>query len=197
MSISIRNMFSSPVATAFLDLDNNALEKFCREKCSNSEKYLERGFTQSDNLDLKDPALAELMQAIQYRMDIVHSDLGLSNEYQSVIHEAWANVDNNWSIRVPHSHPSATFACVYYVKGNSESGSIEFINPNLAHPRTIFPEMIGRHNEFTGSNFYIGPVSGKLIIFPAWLYHYVNSGKGNDERISIAFNVRTNKKEIK
>jgi uncharacterized protein (TIGR02466 family) len=196
MSITIRNMFASPVATTFLDLDNDALEKYCREKCSTSKKFQNRGYTQSDSLDLTSPELKKLLDCVHRTLNSVHIDLGLSPNYQPVVFNAWANVDNNWSIRVPHSHPESAFACVYYINGNEESGALEFINPNLAQPRTIFPEHIAVRNEFTGGNFHIQPSPGRLVIFPAWLYHYVNSGTGNDERISIALIVKFVKKEI-
>lgn len=196
MSIIIRNMFSSPVAIAFLDLDNDALEKFCREKCSTSKKFQNRGDSQSDSLDLSSPELTELLDCVHKTLNLVYADLGLSPNYQPTVFDVWANVDNNWSIRVPHSHPEAAFACVYYINGNEESGALEFINPNLAQPRTIFPEHIATRNEFTGGSFHIQPSPGRLVIFPAWLYHYVNSGTGNDERVSIALNVKFVKKEI-
>ena len=188
--MKIMNMFSSPVFKDFLDLDNDALEKFCRNKCINSKKHQDRGFSQSDDLDLTDPELLELVNCIQSQMNMLHFNLGLSKNCRSEIFQGWANLDNNWSIRVPHSHPEATFACVYYVTGNPDSGNLEFINPNLAQSRTILPEYVGTFNEFTGNTFKIRPIPGKLIIFPAWLYHYVNSGTGNTDRISIAFNIK-------
>jgi uncharacterized protein (TIGR02466 family) len=195
MSLKIRNMFSSPVVTAWFNLDNDALEKFCREKCSTSEKYQKRGFSQSDPLDMASPELSILLSCVQDALDLSYKELGLSPNYQPTIFEVWANVDNNWSIRVPHSHPEAAFACVYYINGNENSGALEFVNPNLAQARTILPQHIAAWNEFTGSSFHVQPRAGKLIIFPAWLYHYVNSGTGNEERISIAFNVKFVKKE--
>lgn len=188
--MNIMNMFSSPVFKDFLEIDNDVLEQFCRGQCINSKKNQDRGFSQSDDLDLNDPALLELVNCIQDRMNMLHLDLGLSNNFQSQVYQGWANLDNNWSIRVPHSHPESAFSCVYYVTGNTDAGNLEFINPNLAQSRTILPEYVGNFNEFTGSTFKIRPIPGKLIIFPAWLYHYVNSGIGNNERISIAFNIK-------
>ena len=39
---------------------------------------------------------------------------------------------------------------------------------------------------------YIEPREGQIIFFPCWLEHDVESSKTDDERISIAFNVRIN-----
>ena len=183
-------MFANPVLKDFLELDNDALEKFCIEKCTNSKKYQDQGIYQSDFLNLNDPALVELVTFIQNRMDMLHFNLGLSKNYQSKIYQGWTNLDNNLAIRIPHSHPEAAFACVYYVKGNSNAGNLEFINPDLVPSRTILPEYIDNFNEFTSSTYTFNPAPGKLIIFPAWLFHYVSPGIGNEDRISLAFNIK-------
>ena len=36
----------------------------------------------------------------------------------------------------------------------------------------------------------MGSAPGMMVIFPRWLYHYVNPVHGKGERISIAFNLR-------
>ena len=44
-----------------------------------------------------------------------------------------------------------------------------------------------------GSNAFpklvLDPKPGLMVIFPSWLYHYVNPFHGAGERISIAFNI--------
>jgi len=39
-----------------------------------------------------------------------------------------------------------------------------------------------------GGKEIIQPEPGLLIVFPAWLFHYVNPYHGDGERISIAWN---------
>jgi hypothetical protein len=39
-----------------------------------------------------------------------------------------------------------------------------------------------------GGKEIVLPQSGLLLIFPAWLYHYVNPYHGEGERISVAWN---------
>jgi hypothetical protein len=34
----------------------------------------------------------------------------------------------------------------------------------------------------------VTPRDGLLVVFPAWLYHYVNPYQGTAPRISVAFN---------
>jgi hypothetical protein len=44
------------------------------------------------------------------------------------------------------------------------------------------------NNNFTSSFWSYGPVAGDLIIFPAYLSHFVESNMSVEDRISIAFN---------
>jgi uncharacterized protein (TIGR02466 family) len=39
------------------------------------------------------------------------------------------------------------------------------------------------------SHLSFNPSAGKMIIFPSHLYHYVESNKSDEDRISIAFNL--------
>ena len=35
---------------------------------------------------------------------------------------------------------------------------------------------------------YIDPIPGRIIMFPAWLWHSVEPNESNDIRISVSFN---------
>jgi hypothetical protein len=44
-------------------------------------------------------------------------------------------------------------------------------------------------NKF-GQRVIFRPEAGMMVVFPSWLYHFVNPYFGDGERISIAFNVQ-------
>jgi len=196
--MQVREMFSSPIATDFLELDNTALEIFCRERFFDSVKYKKHTLIQTDDLmSHEHPVLQQLIKLVQDKANEFHQQIGLSDSYKQRIVNCWANLDTNWSIRTPHQHPEGALACVYYVTGEPNSGDLEFINPNTSLMRTFFAEHIAEFNKFTANTFKSSPKPGKLIIFPAWLYHYVNTGTSDTDRISIAFNTAfETKKEI-
>lgn len=106
---------------------------------------------------------------------------------------AWANLCRNGSYNKIHNHPDCTWSGVYYVTlGDTdpdappEAGKIEFLDPRMGATdispdgATAFPKMV------------IDPKPGMMVIFPCWLYHYVNPFQGRGERLSIAFNIRLN-----
>ena len=103
---------------------------------------------------------------------------------------AWANVLRDGGYNKPHTHPGCTWSGVYYVDAGQPSdqstkeGWIEFFDPRPAVEMIPLPG-----NEF-GQRVSVAPESGRMLMFPSWLRHYVTPYHGSGERISIAFNVR-------
>lgn len=102
----------------------------------------------------------------------------------------WANVSWTGSYNKPHIHPDAMWSGVYYVDAGSspeeqpDSGMLEFLDPRAGIDVLKIPGM-----PFTGG-FQMRPRTGMMVLFPGWLYHFVNPYQGDSMRISIAFNVR-------
>ena len=63
------------------------------------------------------------------------------------------------------------------------SGLLELLDPRP------FTEMVATPGEPFGQKAIIKPEAGAMVLFPGWLYHFVNPYFGEGERISIAFNV--------
>jgi uncharacterized protein (TIGR02466 family) len=104
---------------------------------------------------------------------------------------AWANIVRNGSYHKIHSHPDCDWSGVYYVAvgtphpdGPAENGMIEFLDPRMGatQPGTRGPEALPK--------LCVPPEAGLMLVFPSWLYHYVNTFHGTGERVSIAFNVK-------
>ena len=74
------------------------------------------------------------------------------------------------------------------MKVPKDSGRIRFYDPR---GELIHKALDWRY--YNGYEYhYIEPREGQIIFFPCWLEHDVESSKTDDERISIAFNVRIN-----
>jgi uncharacterized protein (TIGR02466 family) len=186
--VKILDTFTSFIAIDHIDVDNLSLEKYCKDQIYNSEHYTTLKETQSNLLDLNSPELKDLITQIENKINRVHMQVGLSPEYSQKVSMAWTNLNDPKETRQPHHHAECVFSCVYYVKGNDTSGDIEFMTPVVAKGHVFTPKHIAHYNKFTASEYHFSPAPGRLIIFPSWLYHYVNPNKSNEERISIAFN---------
>jgi uncharacterized protein (TIGR02466 family) len=103
---------------------------------------------------------------------------------------AWANVSRADSYRKIHNHESCTWSGVYYVKSrlvqekSRSSGNIEFLDPRMLCIPTELPSCS------FGGRARIIPRSGRMVLFPNWLHHYVNPVEDKSLRICIAFNVK-------
>jgi uncharacterized protein (TIGR02466 family) len=127
--------------------------------------------------------------AVERRVDAAALEL-------SVTAEAWANVARAGNYAKPHVHPNANLSGVYYVDpGNAapedaDSGVIEFLDPRQR------PGMFETEGTLAFDAYRVAPKAGTLLLFPAWLYHYVHPYRGTAPRICVAFNVTIQKLKI-
>jgi len=103
--------------------------------------------------------------------------------------ESWANISGPGAFNMPHVHGGSFWSCVYYVKAGEGSGTITMHDPRMPMLRMHAPGVL-----FKGAGpelrFDIKPKPGTMVLFPAWLWHSVEPSEGDEDRISIAMNIR-------
>ena len=124
--------------------------------------------------------------------DLFEQSLNTAIKGKVEIGNYWININGKGAYNIEHDHPEAHFSGVYYVNCPKNSGVIVFENP---YNFKAFNELDSYNEEFRQRNLqygtmYIEPVDGLLIIFPAHLRHSVPENNSDEERISIAFNLR-------
>lgn len=102
---------------------------------------------------------------------------------------AWAMVMRNGDYTLPHDHAEVHWATVYYPdagdadeKAHPDSGLLGLVDPR--HGGRPIPGL-----DFVGQTFFARPASGRLLVFPGWLLHYVNAYRGTRPRVAISCNV--------
>jgi uncharacterized protein (TIGR02466 family) len=127
--------------------------------------------------------------AIERRVDAAALDL-------TVTAEAWANVAHAGNYAKPHVHPNSNISGVYYVDAGDaptderNSGVIELMDPRQR------PGMFETPGTVPYDGYRVVPKTGMLLLFPAWLYHYVHPYQGTRPRVSIAFNFTIQKLQV-
>lgn len=126
----------------------------------------------------------------------VLNDLDLEVHNRDFI--AWANVnDEKNAFNTLHNHTKTDsnilFSGVCYIKSPPNSGRIEFRN---GISNNLWPALhyMKKMNRYTAQSFTFKPVEGKLLIWPSFVWHMVYPNEHNQERISIAFDVHTKRK---
>jgi uncharacterized protein (TIGR02466 family) len=101
----------------------------------------------------------------------------------------WANVSRDGNYNTQHVHTGSHWALVYYVAvgepapGHALNGLLELRDPRPAAVHGRLPGFM------FGRALTIQPKPGLLVVFPAWIEHWVHPFFGTGERISIAVNI--------
>jgi uncharacterized protein (TIGR02466 family) len=102
----------------------------------------------------------------------------------------WANVFSRGVFYNPHTHADAAWSGTYYVDaGDSDEktgGMLMFRDPRAGAGMVLTASNV--HDN--ADTFRVRPVTGELLIWPAWLLHWVTPYEGNRPRLSVAFNAR-------
>lgn len=137
-------------------------------------------------------AITQLINAATQR---VCEDQGYDKRYGLKIGTMWSIINPPGSSNRAHVHPGCLWSGVYYIHAPENAGSIEFIEPRTAHlmnqPR-FSPNSKRAKENWTKVRF--DPKPGRMIIFPSWLYHAVDTNASKEEgraghRVIISFNL--------
>jgi uncharacterized protein (TIGR02466 family) len=99
----------------------------------------------------------------------------------------WANVLAQGAAHKAHHHPNNFLSGVYYVRTRPGADCINFHDPR-SQAGIIRPPVA----ELTAENtdqVVVRVKDGTLLIFPSYLQHSVDANTGEEERISISFNI--------
>jgi uncharacterized protein (TIGR02466 family) len=194
--MEINHIFSCFLATDFLeDIDNEELKKYALTIRESTPGVIKSNFLgwQSDILQIPNPQVSLLVDSILKKSDSLKSRLGFKEEYYFYLNNLWININQKSSFNRPHIHPDCLLAGVYYIDCNETQGKIVFRNPSMVQQCIIDEDSISKFTEFNSSSWSATPETGKLMIFPSWLEHYVEPNITDQERISIAFNISIKK----
>ena len=105
--------------------------------------------------------------------------------------KSWPTVCNKENGMVEeHTHDNAHFSCVYYLSVDEDnySGNLYLRNPNTLNVNKL-PVPLKKANSSNDTHHQIIPKNDLLVIFPAYLPHYVSVYNGDDYRYSISYDL--------
>ena len=100
----------------------------------------------------------------------------------------WANINYPGCYNRPHLHPNALFSGVYWIKTPVKSGNLMLYDPRPGVQMTMPNRKEGKLSPEFWREVQYEPKAGRCIMFPAWLWHEVQTNESNDTRISVSFN---------
>jgi uncharacterized protein (TIGR02466 family) len=100
----------------------------------------------------------------------------------------WANINYPNGYNKSHVHPNCLFSGVYYIKAPKNSGDLICNDPRPGMQNTLPARLKGQLPKHMWRECTIEPVEGRILVFPAWLWHQVEPNQSNNIRISASFN---------
>jgi uncharacterized protein (TIGR02466 family) len=151
-----------------------------KEKCPSSNRSNQGGY-QSPTMNGEDftKTFPELFESIVPNIAETAKEIGSNFS----IDNAWVNINGKNSYNMEHTHPKSALSAVVYLKTQERCGNIVFKNPTLVqhYPcNTALPEFWGE--------YWLPSEQGTMLVFPAYLSHYVEQNLSDEDRISIAIN---------
>lgn len=102
----------------------------------------------------------------------------------------WAMVYETGGYAAPHAHPNANYSGVYYVDdgapppGGGQAGALSLLDPRSGSAN------FSTSGVSEPTSLDIPAETGKLVVFPSWLQHYVHPHRGARPRVALSFNVQ-------
>ncbi|WP_375248716.1 TIGR02466 family protein [Sphingomonas sp.] len=143
----------------------------------------------------KNEAYQPIVSEVDAVLARIADELHYAKDQQLKITTMWSIINPPGNGNRAHIHPNSLWSGVYYIQAPENAGRIEFVDPRtvLIMNQPKYENKKKRPRDcWTKVNFK--PVPGRMVIFPAWLYHGVdtnmskNHGRAGD-RVIISFNV--------
>ena len=109
-------------------------------------------------------------------------------EKEPFLGNMWANINPPGGYNRPHLHPNTLFSGVYYIKAPENSGSLKLIEPRAGVQIVMPLRKKGDLPRHLWRDVNYKPIAGRIIMFPAWLWHEVEPNLSKEVRISVSFN---------
>jgi len=184
----IEKFFPTLVYGKDIQLNNNQLAQDIvnwsnKDKGVNKTNY--KGWHSTTDMHIK-PEYSQLVtELISMQKDIYDNE---HIDRHARLGNMWANINPSGGMNMPHIHPNALFSGVYYVKSNPKSGRLKIYDPRPGANFIMPTRKPGNPGRDLWREANIEPIEGRIIMFPAWLWHSVEENMSDDIRISVSFN---------
>ena len=194
--MKLETYFSTPIWYDMITLDNDHLLKFCYSKQEQDfagVKKSNNGGWQSKDFSRYDE-IPEFGNKIKECFNKCFEEMGYDRPNRFVSN-SWININKKGNKNNSHIHSQSLFSGVYYVKAEENCGNI-FFDRNVMDMFLIGAAPVKESRPLNSCKVIHKPVTGKIIIFPSYLVHYVEENLSDTDRISIAFNCSVQSWEI-
>ena len=183
---TVNGIFPTPVYVSKLDRELTPLELKFVDKNKKDFYKNDGNITSNNNYILNEKPFANIKKDLDLRVqDYFNKVLSTTDAVTPYITQSWLNYTETNQFHHKHAHPNSLVSGVFYVNCHEELDKIKFFNDTY---KTIKPE-IKDWNLYNSESWWFTVKTGDIILFPSSLTHMVETKKGDNTRISLAFNV--------
>lgn len=140
-----------------------------------SDTKFEKNLIEEYNLDT-------FKQEIDRHVDSYLKELEFPGEKKYKITASWMSLYQKGDYAHIHCHGDADIAGVYYFKSVNENGKIFFDTPVKTLTNSYcFKHLVAR--------VYYPPKEGRILLFPSWADHGVQTMTADGARVAVSFNL--------
>jgi uncharacterized protein (TIGR02466 family) len=182
----INSIFPTPVYFSKLDREFTKKELSFIDKTKLDVYKNEGNTTSNDNYILNNKIFKDLKDDLNLRIqDYFDKVISPANDVTPYITQSWLNYTETNQYHHKHVHPNSLVSGVLYINSNEENDKIKFFNDFY---KTIKLE-VKNWNMWNSESWWFTVKTGDIILFPSSTIHMVEVKKGDNTRISLAFNV--------
>ena len=183
---TIQNLFPTPIYMTNMNRPFTKQELQFVEKQKNHCVKNEGNINTKDNYILNRKEFKNIKKFLdQCCKDYLEKIISPKNNIELYITQSWLNYTEENQYHHIHSHQNSIVSGVFYFDCDKENDSIKFTNPKSYEQ--IKPETKD-FNMWNSETWWFSVENGELIMFPSSTKHQVETKKGTNTRISLAFN---------
>ena len=183
---NIHSIFPVPIYTTRMDRAFTKKElQFVKEQKNHTYKNT-GNFTTYDSYILNKKEFKNIKKFLEKCCkDYLEKIICSKNNISLYITQSWLNYTEESQFHHKHEHPNSVVSGVLYLDTDKKTDQIVFSLP--IRYQQIQPD-VGKFNIWNSDSWWIPVETGELFMFPSSLTHQVVTKKGNNTRISLAFN---------
>jgi uncharacterized protein (TIGR02466 family) len=182
----IENLFPTPIYISNIDRPFTKQELQFVDNQKNKCNKNTGNINTKDNYILNRKEFKNVKKFLdQCCKDYLEKIISPKNNIELYITQSWLNYTEKNQYHHKHEHPNSVVSGVLYFDCDKEKDQIKFTNP--VGYQQIKPE-IKDFNIWNSETWWFALETGQLVMFPSSTTHQVDTKKGTNTRVSLAFN---------
>ena len=187
MSYQIQGIFPTPVQQGNIGRPFTKEElDFVNHWGKEGNTYNNQGnITSLNKYVLDDPTLKDIREFAQKSIDNFVNNVYIPKKpVQLAITQSWLNYTKEGQYHHSHEHPNSFLSGVFYFDADFETDKIHF--HKKGYQQIKLPT--DNFQWYNSDSWFFQVKTGDIMLFPSSLTHNVETKKGENRRVSLAFN---------